>query len=483
MFPHEIFFFSALFFIAGVFLKSVGAGYLILLIVGVIAFFCLAFGLIKKRKKFILVAPLTLLIIVGAFYYAHDDVVFRKNVAVISGEKISISGFVDRNPKHYPTYTEFVLRVQGEYLKGRVLVRTESYKSVLYGDSISVSGTFERPEGSYAKYLEKERIHGIIAFPKGLAKIGEGEGSKIKAQLYKFKNQLEDSFSKYFSPKSSAFLGGITLGSKAGFDKNFREALQRSGTSHIVALSGYNITILASVTMSMFIFIFKRRMAAILTTMVIIGFVIMTGAEASVVRAAVLAFIIIFAKEYGRAHDTKNAIMLAALIMILINPKVLVFDLGFQLSFLAFIGIIYVKPAIENLFGLDKDLGFLGWRKNLLETFSAQLAVSPLLISQFGFVSLISILANLLVLSIVPLTMYAGFIIAFLDLVLPIAAKGFSFLIQPLLGLEFFIIETASRFYLPISPTFHWVTIAIYYLLVLALIYYARNIRKLFSRV
>ena len=131
---------------------------------------------------------------------------------------------------------------------------------------------------------------------------------------------------------------------------------------------------------------------------------------------------------------------------------------------------------------MGKDKGFLSWKENLLATFAAQIMVSPVLISQFGFVSLTSIVTNLLVLWVIPYTMGLGFALAFLDLGIPILARVLSFVIEPLLQFEFFVIEAGSRFSFPISPTFHWITIAVYYAVILIFIshyeYFNRILRR-----
>lgn len=472
--PHEVFFFSASFFILGIFFKSLGFGIALAPFTLGFAILFIAWGFWKKQKKFIFIAPLAALIILGAFYYAYDDIKFRQESILPFGETVFVSGVIDTNPKFALTSTEFVLKIVDGSLRGRVLVRSESFRDFKYGDTLTLSGKIELPEGDYARYLEKERVRGIIAFPKQIDKIGEGGGNMIKSRLYAFKNRLQVSFEKYFGPKSAAFLSGITLGSKAGFDKSFKEALQRSGTSHVVALSGYNLSVIAWVAMSAFLFFVKRRFAVIATSILILGFVFMTGAEASVVRAAILALVVIFAKEYGRAHDVKNAIIFSALIMVLANPKILVFDIGFQLSFLAFIGLVYLVPALRRVLGWEnaslnfiRGGGFLNWRDNLLATFSAQIMVAPVLVLQFGFVSLTSIITNVLVLWAIPYTMGLGFALAFLDLTIPIIAKALSFVIEPILQFEFFVIEAGSRFSFPVSPVLHWATIVAYYAVVL----------------
>ena len=108
--------------------------------------------------------------------------------------------------------------------------------------------------------------------------------------------------------------------------------MSQSGTTHLVALSGYNITVIAIAVSTLLSYFLRRRIVFWLSILTIIAFVLMTGAEASVVRAAIMGGIILLAKQIGRIHSMRNAIVFAALLMVLFNPKILRFDIGFQLS-------------------------------------------------------------------------------------------------------------------------------------------------------
>ncbi|MBI5731940.1 MAG: ComEC/Rec2 family competence protein, partial [Candidatus Magasanikbacteria bacterium] len=128
-------------------------------------------------------------------------------------------------------------------------------------------------------------------------------------------------------------------------------------------------------------------------------------------------------------------------LMAIFNPLILRFDIGFQLSFLALLGIAYLGPAIRKFFRLQEGEGFLGWRENFLATTSAQLAVAPFLIINFSQFSPLSLLANVLILEAIPPTMFLGFLIGFLGLL----SYYFSLIIGWLVGLflayELFIIN------------------------------------------
>jgi competence protein ComEC len=218
----------------------------------------------------------------------------------------------------------------------------------------------------------------------------------------------------------------------------------------LVALSGYNVTIIVQAVTFLFAFLLfglarSRLLVFILSTFAILGFVIMTGAEASVVRAAIMAGIVLLANQVNRVYSFRNAVTFAALFMVLVNPKVLVFDIGFQLSFAALLGIVYLKPAIAKFFKAKPTPGFLSWREHLLTTISAQMAVLPILLGSFGFFSPIAFITNVLILTAVPMTMALGFLTAGLNLISYYFAQVSGWLVNVFLSYEIGIINIFSE--------------------------------------
>ena len=140
----------------------------------------------------------------------------------------------------------------------------------------------------------------------------------------------------------------------------------------------------------------------------------MVGGEASVVRAAIMGALALLAQHVGRPHEVMHLVVLTAVGMILINPTVTYYNLGFQLSFLSLVGIILLEPALRKMlnFKSGREESFLSWKENGLTTISAQLAVLPVVLVNFDYFSITSILANVLILFSVPLTMFLGFLLA-----------------------------------------------------------------------
>ncbi len=305
-------------------------------------------------------------------------------------------------------------------VSGKGIVSTDLYPEFSYGDLIKMSGSLEKPENfsnsskdtkikndfDYISYLAKDDIFYKIDFAK-TELISGGYGNSIKNFLFQIKNSFIQNISKTISEPESSLLSGILLGAKSSMDENTTETFRKSGLSHIVALSGYNITIVADAIIKAFSFL--PKMAGF--SMGIIGiilFVLMSGASSTAVRAGVMALIVIIASITHRNYQAGRALVFAGLIMIMVNPKILVFDISFQLSFLATIAIIYVAPILQNKFTFITEKFEL--RNIVSSTIAAQILVLPLILYKMGLLSLVALPANILVLVFIPTTMLFGFI-------------------------------------------------------------------------
>jgi competence protein ComEC len=355
------------------------------------------------------------------------------------------------------------------------------YPQFHYGDKLAFKGKIEKPsalptqaDGSYANYLAKERINGLSNFPQ--AKLEKsGLGSKIKSALFNFKHSIVDSYQKVLAPNQAALLAGLTFGERGNLDKDFKKAMSLSGTTHLTALSGQNITIIVVAIAAAIGFIFSPFTTFIITILVILGFVAMTGFDTSAVRAAIMGFAVLLAKLVGRIYDPRNSIALAAFLITLFNPKALAFDVGFQLSFLAVLGIIYLRPALKKLLRFGDKPGFLAWRENPLMTLSAQLATAPILIIAFRNFSLTALIANILILMFIPLTMALGFLMGFSYFLSYYLALLSGWLVSLLLTYEIFVINLFAKMAAPINFNLNFLGILLYYLLLVGIIVYTRN--------
>jgi len=463
---HESAFYFIFFFLLGVLLASLNLKFLAIAFITALTavlFLFLNYFFKKPRVNFKWLSIFSLLMIVGSIYYFWNDFQLRKNFSVVFDKKINFTGVVLDYPQKGASQ-KITVNLQRPF-SGKILITLRPYPQFNYGDKINFEGVVKKPEGSYANYLAKEEILGISSFPKTKL-IATKQGSKIKSALFFIKEKFVLVFQKTLPSEEAAFASGLTIGEKSDFSKDLKDAMAKSGTTHIVALSGYNISVIVWAVALALGLLFKRNTTFIITLLILVGFVLMAGAQASVVRAALIGAVVLMAKQIGRVYSFRNAISVSAFLMVLQNPKILVFDVGFQLSFLAFLGIVYLPPAFIKIFKLgDETAGkkISEWKDILLTTISAQLAVLPVLISAFGRFSPLSILANILILWLIPFTMGVAFLAGFLGFFSYYLALFSGWFLHLFLYYELSVIKFFGKFSPPVNLSFGFFTIALYY--------------------
>jgi competence protein ComEC len=442
---YDIAFYSAIFFIFGVFLSNSEMDFLAAVFASAFlaSFFSLAgfIGVFKavRQSEFFWLAGLSFLAVAGFAYCDFRDFAFESGSRMEFEKKTHFEAAVSDFPKR-GEYQDLVLSLLPPYA-GKISARIKNLPRFDYGDILSVSGKIEKisPDG-YGKYLEKEGISGTIGFPN-IEFLEKGGGSRFKKALFSLKEKALSVFEKNLPAMEANLLAGLVLGERAGFEKDFEEKMKNSGTTHLVALSGYNISVLVLAVAAVLGGFLKRKNSFFATVAAIFAFTVMTGAEASVVRAAIMGGILVIAGESGRVFSVRNAIALAALAMVLFNPKVLNFDLGFQLSFAALFGIVCLSPALKGLFKAKPEPGILNWRENFWATVSAQAAAFPILISKFGSFPLLSVISNVLILGFVPVTMFLGFVLAISGIFFPWLAPIMALPAEAFLRYEIWVIN------------------------------------------
>ncbi len=439
---HDIFFWFACFFLVGVLVASIASGFTHQYLVAIFFIFILsALFFIIRHKLFVIcywLLPMSLVIlslVAGAGYFFTFDVL-RQPDPPPYGVKLVFSGIVSEQEQRIDNQKLVIHNIQ---------IAAPRYPEYKYGDEIKVTGVIKTIEGDWENYFKKENIAGLMGFPE-IELISRGNGSKAKSALLSVKDFFISSFEKALPFDKAAFMSGLVLGETAEFSDEFKEKLRATGTSHLVALSGYNIAIIALTVANLLgLWWFTKRFTFAGSTLLILAFVLMTGGEASVVRAAIMGFLVLLADKLKRVYYFRNAVAATALMMVIVNPKVLAFDIGFQLSFMALIGITCLKPLLEKRLKWEKRSGILNWRQNLLTTSAAQVAVLPVILYHFGTFSPIGILANVLILEFIPLTMALGFFIGFAALISPALAWVISWPASVLMGYELGIIDLCYR--------------------------------------
>jgi competence protein ComEC len=208
---------------------------------------------------------------------------------------------------------------------------------------------------------------------------------------------------------AGAVMAGMLLNETKEIPPDLNVLFSNLGLTHIVAISGSHIVVVMSIISAILMWLGISRPRAFWPSVVaVVFYVLLVGSPASAVRSAIMAIVVMYATKIGRLSSVGNALLLSAVLMILVNPKILLFDVGFQLSFVSVCGLAYVGPRLAEKL---KNLPELGPIKEIVvATFSAQIMVWPLTIFYFGNFSIVSLLANVLILPMVPLMMTWGIV-------------------------------------------------------------------------
>ncbi|MCB9812309.1 ComEC/Rec2 family competence protein [Candidatus Nomurabacteria bacterium] len=337
------------------------------------------------------------------------------------GREVVLSGVVVREPDQRERTVQLYVQTETD----KVLVSTDRLTSVAYGDEVVVTGTLEIPEAfttelgrkfDYAGYLKARGVEYRISFAE-VEVAGSGAGNPLLTALLSAKQHFLTSL-KNLIPEPAAGLGaGILLGVQSALGTDIEEDFRRTGIIHIVVLSGYNVMLVVAFILFCFSFFLRLRWRIVAALVAITAFAFIVGLSATVVRATLMAALVLLAQYFGRQYDVLRALMFAGVLMLLINPYLLIYDIGFQLSFMATLGLVLVLPQFESTVAQGKTR--IGVREFFLSTLATQIAVLPLLMYHIGQVSLIALIVNVLVLPVVPIAMLLTFLAGVIGLVLP----------------------------------------------------------------
>lgn len=235
-----------------------------------------------------------------------------------------------------------------------------------------------------------------------------GPPGVITANIYAARDWFLAGLHRALPEPYAAFVTGTLMGARSQLSSSIKRDFARTSTSHIIAVSGYNITIVINVVAWLALRAMRRSLAFWVCVAGLLVFVVMTGAQASVIRAAIMGLSGLLAQRVGRIGTPGHTLALTAGIMVALDPTILRSDIGFQLSFLATAGILFVSPLFDLWIPRVRYLDLL--RETLIMTTSAQLCVVPLLIYYFKTFSVLSLPVNLIILPFIPYTMLSGFV-------------------------------------------------------------------------
>ena len=337
-----------------------------------------------------------------------------------------ITGTLVEPPDYRDKYTNLRLEVSkvdtGDTelsVNGLILVRVSPNQTFAYGDILRLRGKLKTPpeneDFSYRDYLAAKGIHSYMTSAEVTVLPGKG-GNPVLAAVYAFKQKSLENIYRMFPDPESSLMAGILLGVDTGLTNKLQQAFKNTGTAHIIAISGFNISIIAGIFFAFFSRIFGDRRGTFFAILGIALYTFIVGADASVVRAALMGSLALFARQVGRRQTALNTLLAVAAGMCIWNP-LYVWDVGFQLSFFATLGLIlYATPfsdfanqVITRYFpaSTGEKMAEL-FSEFVLLTLAAQLTTIPIMAYQFQRISLVSFIANPFVLPPQPAVMILG---------------------------------------------------------------------------
>ncbi len=337
---------------------------------------------------------------------------------------------------------ELVEGVECRPVAGSVLVRASWWEDWRSGDRLELAGVLESPpvlDGfSYSDYLARHGIVSVMSSPQ-LKLLGRGQIGFPLGALNALRDCLADTLTTALPEPQAGLAQGILFGLRGNVAPNVLDAFNRTGMTHVLAISGFNIAVVATALSLVTRRVLRRAPAALVAVVGVALYTALVGASPSVVRAAIMGIIVIAATYLGRQSHILTSLVLVAALMTLLDPLI-VWDVAFQLSFLATGGLGVVAPALTRLLGRLPGL----LRGTIVTTVAAQMATLPVVAVNFHQVSLVALPANLLALPALPLVMLTSGLTVIGGVVSPLIGSAVGWIAWLFLTCQIVIVEVLS---------------------------------------
>ena len=452
----------------------------------VFLFFLIIFYLFNFEGKIRKLFPLILICLVGLglgdlrlnLSYPKID---EHHLAFYNEKEIVWQGRVSKEPEQRLDKINLIvdaIKTNTAKISGRALISVPLYSDYQYGDVLEIKGELRAPtkikDFDYPGFLSVKDIYTVSYQPK-IKILERGAGNFFFENLLKIKNKINLSIEKNFTEPQGSLVSAIFLGSKKLIPEETKKDFSLTGISHLLAISGLHLVILISILSFILIevFLISRRKIFYFLLPIVVGYILMIGAPASAIRAGIMSLVLVLAEMIGKKRDQLNLLVFTCFLMLIFNPKLLGFDIGFQLSFLAVLGINLLNQDFEKIFSKIPNKKFLPLRSCLSVTLSAQILTFPLILYYFGNLSLSAPMVNILVLPFLPFLMFFIFIFSLSSLVIPFLTELF---VWPVWLLITYIVMVAKFFAgLPyfsfvFGKVSFWLIIFLYFLIVFLII-------------
>ncbi len=373
------------------------------------------------------------------------DLVKQENAYrfTLSSEKLVRQGEISETDRRY-------LVIARKYLN--------SLREVVPGASVRLQGALQRMpmtrnpgEFDYGRYLRLNDIHGVVILKESDSlKVFESGASTFHGLVGRMQKALYGALNRHHESEHSSFIKGVVLGHREDISLEMKQSFMDTGTIHILAVSGSNVAVVALAFYSVFgLFRFPKMATTLAVIAALLGYMIITGLSPSVIRATIMAVVVLVGMALERKTDVYNSLAVAAGILLLWDSNYL-FDVGFQLSFAAVLSIVYFYPLfaafikripdwLEEIKGIDYVL------KLFAVSLAAQIGTLPFTAYYFGRVSLVSILANLIVVPLSGLNTLLGIATMLFSFVNDFAASSYAALNTVFVSFLLGFVKVASQ--------------------------------------
>jgi competence protein ComEC len=449
--------------VVGIFLGSKISPPLLILSFGFIPFALIPF--LPRNKKTLIVVGVCLFALLGGGLYFPSSLPpadehslrFYNDTGMVE-----IQGMVAEEPDIRDTYclltfsaSEIIVNGESKEVAGTALIRVPRYPTYHYGDVLKVSGELETPpqfeDFDYKSYLACQGIYSIIYYPY-VAVLDHGQGFKPFQWIYSFRERLSTSLARALPEPQGSLAQAILLGLRGNIPDSLYAAFSRTGTAHLLAISGLHISIIIAMLLSFGILVFGRQRSIYiwLTLALMWLYAMLAGMHPPIIRAAIMGSLFLIAEYLGRQRSAIIALAFAAAVMVGIQPYVL-WSVSFQLSFLAMAGLVLLYPyfqgwgrkGIASLFGTRERIAAAGSMitDGFAATLAAIVAVGPLIAYNFGVVSLVALPATFFSLPALPFIIITAGLVAFVGLLASLAAQIFGWLAWLFLSYLVFVVQ------------------------------------------
>jgi len=449
--------------VAGVFLGSNVSLPLLALFLGLIPFVLIPF--LPGSRKTLLVAGLCLFALIGgglcfpSSLPPADEHSLRfyndKGIVEIQGMVAEEPDIRDRLCLLTFSASEVTVNGEREEVSGTALIQVPRYPTYHYGDVLKITGRLETPEPfdnfDYKTYLERQGIYSVIYYP-GVELLDSGQVLKPLQWIYSLRERLSVSLARALPEPQGSLAQAILLGLRGNIPDSLYQAFSRTGTAHLLAISGLHMSIIIAILLSLGILLFGRQrsiyiwLALVLTWL----YTLLAGMHPPVIRAAIMGSLFLIAEYLGRQRSAIIALAFAAAVMVGIQPYIL-WSVSFQLSFLAMAGLVLLYPyfqawgrkGVASIFRNREALVTTG--SMITDVFVASLAaiiaVWPLIAYNFGVVSLVALPATFFTLPALPFIIVTSALVAFTGLFALLAAQILGWLAWLFLSYLVFLVQ------------------------------------------